>query len=254
MNQRVHITNLYGLSGVAGLAQKRVAKIARELGFNELDLVYDNDLRNPDDFDKKTDGFLASLENGDIVIFQSPLWITSQIERDFIDKVKLRQSKVAIFIHDIPSMMFEGNKNLMPLFIELYNKADLLIVPSENMKEHLINEGVTVKKFVIQNIWDVPIDFISNSEPKYLPRINFAGSGEKFGITEKLKSSDIELEIYENKPAGIDVPSTVHYHGYVTERQLLTELHEGGFGLAWSENEYLKTYTKYNASYKVPHI
>lgn len=251
MNQRVHITNLYGLSGVAGLAQKRVAKIAKELGFNELDLVYDNDLRNPDDFDKKTYGFLASLETGDIVIFQSPLWITSQIERDFIDKVKLRQSKVAIFIHDIPSMMFEGNKNLMPLFIELYNKADLLIVPSENMKEHLINEGVTVKKFVIQNIWDVPIDFISNSEPKYLPRINFAGSGEKFGITEKLKSSDIELEIYENKPAGIDVPSTVHYHGYVTERQLLTELHEGGFGLAWSENEYLKTYTKYNASYKV---
>lgn len=251
MKQRVHITNLYGLSGVAGLAQKRVAKIARQLGFNELDLVYDNDLRNPDDFDKKTYGFLASLETGDIVIFQFPLWITSQIERDFIDKVKLRQSKVAIFIHDIPSMMFEGNKDLMPLFIELYNKADLLIVPSENMKEHSINEGVTVKKFVIQNIWDVPIDFISNSEPKYLPRINFAGSGEKFGITEKLKSSDIELEIYENKPAGIDVPSTVHYHGYVTERELLTELHEGGFGLAWSENEYLKIYTKYNASYKV---
>ena len=27
MKQRVHITNLYGLSGVAGLAQKRVAKI-----------------------------------------------------------------------------------------------------------------------------------------------------------------------------------------------------------------------------------
>ncbi|WP_087251315.1 hypothetical protein [Ligilactobacillus salivarius] len=81
MKQRVHITNLYGLSGVAGLAQKRVAKIARQLGFNELDLVYDNDLRNPDNFDKKTYSFLASLETGDIVIFQSPLWITSQIER-----------------------------------------------------------------------------------------------------------------------------------------------------------------------------
>ena len=51
------------------------------MGFNELDLVYDNDLRNPDNFDKKTYGFLASLETGDIVIFQSPLWITSQIER-----------------------------------------------------------------------------------------------------------------------------------------------------------------------------
>ena len=37
----------------------------------------------------------------------------------------------------------------------------------------------------------------------------------------------------------------------MTERELLTELHEGGFGLAWSGNEYLKIYTKYNGKIQI---
>ena len=148
-------------------------------------------------------------------------------------------------------MMFEGNRELMPLFIELYNKADLLIVPSENMKDYLISKGVTVEKFVIQNLWDIPVDFISNSETKYLPRINFAGSDEKFGITENINSNDIELEIYDHKPEDKLIPDNVHYHGYVDEVKLLSELHEGGFGLVWTEDMYWREYMKYNASYKV---
>ena len=208
-------------------------------------------MRDPEEFDKKVAGILAGLEVGDTVIFQSPIWITSKVERDFIDRVRQYQGKVAIFIHDIPPMMFEGNRELMPLFIELYNKADLLIVPSENMKDYLISKGVTVEKFVIQNLWDIPVDFMSNFEPKYLPRINFAGSDEKFGITENINSNDIELEIYDHKPEDKLIPDNVHYHGYVDEVKLLSELHEGGFGLVWTEDMYWREYMKYNASYKV---
>lgn len=248
---RTHITNLYGVGGIATVAQRRTVEVAKQLGFNEISILYDNGLRDPEEFDKKVAGILAGLEVGDTVIFQSPIWITSKVERDFIDRVRQYQGKVAIFINDIPPMMFEGNRELMPLFIELYNKADLLIVPSENMKDYLISKGVTVEKFVIQNLWDIPVDFISNSETKYLPRINFAGSDEKFGITENINSSDIELEIYDHKPEDKLIPDNVHYHGYVDEVKLLSELHEGGFGLVWTEDMYWREYMKYNASYKV---
>ncbi|MDM8206132.1 sugar transferase [Ligilactobacillus salivarius] len=251
MGSRTHITNLYGVGGIATVAQRRTVEVAKQLGFNEISILYDNSLRDPEEFDKKVAGILAGLEVGDTVIFQSPIWITSKVERDFIDKVRQYQGKVAIFIHDIPPMMFEGNRELMPLFIELYNKADLLIVPSENMKDYLISKGVTVEKFVIQNLWDIPVDFISNSETKYLPRINFAGSDEKFGITENINSNDIELEIYDHKPEDKLIPDNVHYHGYVDEVKLLSELHEGGFGLVWTEDMYWREYMKYNASYKV---
>lgn len=251
MGSRTHITNLYGVGGIATVAQRRTVEVAKQLGFNEISILYDNSLRDPEEFDKKVAGILAGLEVGDTVIFQSPIWITSKVERDFIDKVRQYQGKVAIFIHDIPPMMFEGNKELMPLFIELYNKADLLIVPSENMKNYLISKGVTVKKFVIQNLWDIPVDFISNSEPEYLPRINFAGSNEKFRIAEKINLSDIELEIYDHKPEDKSIPDNIHYHGYVDEIKLLSELHEGGFGLVWTEDMYWREYMKYNASYKV---
>ncbi|MCZ0744116.1 nucleotide sugar synthetase [Ligilactobacillus sp. UO.C109] len=248
---RTHITNLYGVGGIATVAQRRTVEVAKQLGFNEISILYDNGLRDPEEFDKKVVGILAGLEVGDTVIFQSPIWITSKVERDFIDRVRQYQGKVAIFINDIPPMMFEGNRELMPLFIELYNKADLLIVPSENMKDYLISKGVTVEKFVIQNLWDIPVDFISNSETKYLPRINFAGSDEKFGITENINSNDIELEIYDHKPEDKLIPDNVHYHGYVDEVKLLSELHEGGFGLVWTEDMYWREYMKYNASYKV---
>lgn len=248
---RTHITNLYGVGGIATVAQRRTVEVAKQLDFNEISILYDNGLRDPEEFDKKVAGILAGLEVGDTVIFQSPIWITSKVERDFIDRVRQYQGKVAIFIHDIPPMMFEGNRELMPLFIELYNKADLLIVPSENMKDYLISKGVTVEKFVIQNLWDIPVDFISNSETKYLPRINFAGSDEKFGITENINSNDIELEIYDHKPEDKLIPDNVHYHGYVDEVKLLSELHEGGFGLVWTEDMYWREYMKYNASYKV---
>lgn len=251
MTKRIHITNLYGVGGIATVAQRRTVEVAKQLDFNEISILYDNGLRDPEEFDKKVAGILAGLEVGDTVIFQSPIWITSKVERDFIDRVRQYQGKVAIFIHDIPPMMFEGNRELMPLFIELYNKADLLIVPSENMKDYLISKGVTVEKFVIQNLWDIPVDFMSNFEPKYLPRINFAGSDEKFGITENINSSDIELEIYDHKPEDKLIPDNVHYHGYVDEVKLLSELHEGGFGLVWTEDMYWREYMKYNASYKV---
>ena len=146
MKNRVHITSLYGLGGIAGVAQKRVVEAAKQLGINELAIFkYDDLTDSPSELTKRIDGILAGMEMGDNVIFQSPVWISPKFEKRFIDKVKLYQGKVIIFINDVPPMMFASNEVLMPDFIEVYNKADLLIVSSENMKEYLVDKGVTVK-------------------------------------------------------------------------------------------------------------
>ncbi|MBE7387675.1 nucleotide sugar synthetase [Ligilactobacillus salivarius] len=222
------------------------------MGINELAIfTYDDLTDSPSELTKRIDGILAGMEMGDNVIFQSPVWISSKFEKRFIDKVKLYQGKVIIFINDVPPMMFVSNEVLMPNFIEVYNKADLLIVSSENMKEYLVDKGVTVKKIIIQNLWDIPVEFEKSSETKYLSKISFAGSDKKFGISEKLKSSDIKVEIYDNRPDSKEIPDNIHYSGYVDEISLLSRLHEGGFGLIWSEDEHIKNYMHYCNSYKM---
>lgn len=252
MKNRTHITSLYGIGGIAGVAQKRVVEAAKQLGINELAIfTYDDLTDSPSELTKRIDGILAGMEMGDNVIFQSPVWISSKFEKRFIDKVKLYQGKVIIFINDVPPMMFVSNEVLMPNFIEVYNKADLLIVSSENMKEYLVDKGVTVKKIIIQNLWDIPVEFEKSSETKYFSKISFAGSDKKFRISEKLKSSDIKVEIYDNRPDSKEIPDNIHYSGYVDEISLLSRLHEGGFGLIWSEDEHIKNYMHYCNSYKM---
>ena len=53
---RTHITNLYGVGGIATVAQRRTVEVAKQLGFNEISILYDNGLRDPEEFDKKVAG------------------------------------------------------------------------------------------------------------------------------------------------------------------------------------------------------
>ena len=36
----------------------------------------------------------------------------------------------------------------------MYNKAEVVVVPSEKMYQRLVEEGLTVKKYVVQKMWD----------------------------------------------------------------------------------------------------
>lgn len=54
MKNRVHITSLYGLGGIAGVAQKRAVEAAKQLGFNELAIFkYDDLADSPSELSKK---------------------------------------------------------------------------------------------------------------------------------------------------------------------------------------------------------
>ena len=147
----MHITNLYGAWGTHVLAQQNVAKVARELGFTEMGLYfYPVDCDTGGELRKRLDGITSAVGNGDLVIFQSPSWNALSYDKALLEVIRAHRVKLAIFIHDVITMMFEGApEEIYPSLIEIYNMADLLIVPSEPMLEFLKEKGLAVGKVLI---------------------------------------------------------------------------------------------------------
>ena len=156
---RVHFTNLFGQSprSVALIAQNDTMKIAKELGANELAIYfYDNSQESSGELNSRLDGIVAGVSYGDIVFFQSPSWNSVAWDTSLIHKFRAVQTKLVMFIHDVPPIMFPSNYFIMPNYIEMYNLCDVVVVPSEQMRDRLIEEGLTVKKIIIQELWDLP--------------------------------------------------------------------------------------------------
>ena len=145
---KVNITNLYGMSGqsTALIAQNDVTKLAKQLGFNELSFYfYDIYSDSQSELNTRLDGIMASVAYGDVVIYQTPTWNGREFDQNFISKVKVLQAKLITFIHDIPPLMFPSNYYLMPEYIAMYNQSDLIIVPSEQMRDKLLAEGLSAE-------------------------------------------------------------------------------------------------------------
>ena len=253
----VHITNIYGVwskkNSTAKVAQNMVAKIAcQELGMNEFGLFhYDWNDEPKDVLNARFDGIIASLSAGDTVIIQSPSWHQPSWDQAFIDHVNLYPNiKKIIFIHDIPPLMGEDHFYL-PLYIDYYNKADLLIIPSVKMYHFLRQNGLKEIPYVVQHFWDHPINNINYSiTPQNNKVINFAGNAQKFKFIKNWHNPNIKLQVFSN-PKQSYPEQNLEITGWQSDPVLLDTLrHTGGFGLLWDENSYWAEYIKINASFK----
>lgn len=230
---KVNITNIYGMSGqsTALIAQNEVNAIAQKLGFSELSFYFYNIYA--DTFQERStrlDGVLAKLGYGDIVIYQAPSWNGREYDWEFLDKCRALNVKIVTFIHDVPPLMFPSNYYLMPEYIEKYNLSDLIIVPSEKMKERLIEEGLTVEKILIQGMWDHVHNY-PLPRPEFMKKLYFAGSVERFPHLADWSYS-IPMEVFSN-PDQHFTGKNVTCSGWKSDPELLFALAKGGFGLVW---------------------
>lgn len=252
----VHITDLQGMaySSVAQIAQNMVTRIAtNELNFDPFTIYFYSWPDEPGDvISARFDGIIAALQDGDTVIVQSPSWHTIEWDQKFFDRISIYHNiKKIIFVEDIPPLMFESNKYMLPQYIDYYNKADVLILASRKLYDYLRVHGLKPKKYVIQHMWD----HISQVNPYIIPKnnkvINFAGDPKKFDFVKDWKSDKVKLNVYSEPLEGVNNPNITFTH-WQDDPVLINSLRQaGGFGLVWSEEPHWLKYMKLNASYKL---
>ena len=251
---KIHITNLYGMAreSTATIAQNAVQKIASQLEFRELGIYfYHATSETVEERSRRLDGILASVSMGDVVIFQTPTWNGIEFEREFLSKLKLLNVKIIIFVHDVIPLMFKANEFLMQDYINLYNMADSIILPSEAMKEKLLQNGLNVKKIIFQRMWDHPHD-LDLHEPIFKKEIYFAGNLSRFPELKTWEET-VPLTVFSNEEQ-LSLSNQVHIAGWKTDEEMLLELSRGGFGLVWTtyqnEEQNIEYYSM-NVSYKL---
>lgn len=252
----VHITDLHGMaySSVAQIAQNMVTRIAtNELNFDPFTIYFYSWPDEPGDvISARFDGIIAALQDGDTVIVQSPSWHTIEWDQKFFDRISIYHNiKKIIFVEDIPPLMFESKKYMLPQYIDYYNKADVLILASRKLYDYLRVHGLKPKKYVIQHMWD----HISQVNPYIIPKnnkvINFAGDPKKFDFVKDWKSDKVKLNVYSEPLEGVNNPNITFTH-WQDDPVLINSLRQaGGFGLVWSEEPHWLKYMKLNASYKL---
>ncbi len=255
----VYITNLkgFGQNSVAELAQQMVAHIGcQNLEMTELGIKFFNwSTESLEERNARFAGIAASLSSEDTVIFQSPTWIAIEWDNGLIDYIKQQYPRIKsiIFIHDVFPLMNASYRGLLTSYINYYNKADTLIVPSQQMYDFLRKNGLEEKPYVIQHFWDHPCQINYFITPQNNKVINFAGNSNtnKFNFVKTWNNPNIKLKVFSN-PKQENKEQNLVFTGWKNDPVLLEELRKsGGFGLIWSEDTYWSEYMKLNTSYKL---
>lgn len=254
---RIHITNIYNISGAAAESQHMVVDIAKEIMHcNELGIYrYPVESDSPEMLRARLDGILAAVGWNDIVVFQAPSWNGVAFDEALMKRLNnYRRLKKIFFINDVTPLMFENNRYLMGRYIELYNQADLLIVPSQNMLDRLRGEGLTVRKYTVQKMWDCIASLDDSVKPQLDKVISFAGQtdGPKFSFVRQWKYDTVRLAVTAREGDWTH-GSNIQFMGWFQDQNLLVNAlrRNGGFGLLWSEDAYWMEYMKLNASSKL---
>ena len=247
-----HITCLYGhaYTSTAMLAQIATADSAKEMGFDKVPVYsYPVEADSESELRTRLDGIFSGVGFGDFIVLQYPTWNNVEFDQAIIRKLRAYpRLKIAIYIHDVLPLMFEPNAYLMPTMIEIYNMADVLIVPTEAMYQRLRQEGLQVDRYVVQEMWDHPID-LDLDRPEFIRQFHFAGDVNKFNFAKNWQSN-LPLRVYSRDPETA-LPDQVITCGFMRDTELIVNLAKGGFGLVWADDDHINEYFKLCITHKL---
>ncbi len=249
----VFVTRINGMVGAAALAQQKVAGVAKMLDYEIMGCFrIPEDTDDDNELHHRMDGIISSLRPGDIVIVQFPTWNGLWYESFLFNHMKACPGvKLILFIQDIEALQLHPDRTHLPVTVQLLNKADGLILPSERMYRELKSAGLTVPErcIVYQTIWDYPTE-LEVTLHQWVKRFIFTGEPDRFPfVTGYQGKTPLHLFSFR-EPEGIAEHNIV-WKGYLEEAALLMEIARGGFGLVWCDEAYYKQYYCMNQPYKL---
>ena len=230
----LYISKLNGMGGTIQYVQCMAAEIAHELGFREMGVYrYNANAEAPGARTVRFDGMIAGIQAGDIVVCQFHTWNGLRFERGLVEHIKAYHGRIVIFIHSLEALMIKSSRFMLGGTIELYNQAEALIVPSQEMKKFLVDSGIRKSmKFIIQEMWDCRTEIDFQGIPAFRKEIHYPGAAPEF-----VQKWNYELPL--NQDIGL------------RPEELLLELSRGGFGLEWYHDEQAYQYMRYGNSFSL---
>lgn len=138
-----------------------VAQAAQNMDYDEVSLFKFNDTYDSDDeLHVRMQGITAAVSRDSIVIFQYPSMVSARYDGFVMEHLKNTCSaKVAVIVEDLGSRIAPSDYKQLSDEIDLFNKADLLIVQSTEMELYLMENGLKEMPVLYQRVWDYPYDF-----------------------------------------------------------------------------------------------
>ena len=138
-----------------------VAQSAKKLDYDEVSLFkFDDTYDSDDELRVRMQGITAAVSRDSIVIFQYPSMVSARYDGFVMEHLKnICGAKVAVIVEDLGSRIAPSDYKQLSDEINLFNKADLLIVQSTEMELYLKENGLKKMSVMYQRVWDYPYDF-----------------------------------------------------------------------------------------------
>ena len=138
-----------------------VAQSAKKLDYDEVSLFkFDDTYDSDDELRVRMQGITAAVSRDSIVIFQYPSMVSARYDGFVMEHLKnICGAKVAVIVEDLGSRIAPSDYKQLSDEINLFNKADLLIVQSTEMELYLKENGLKKMPVMYQRVWDYPYDF-----------------------------------------------------------------------------------------------